>query len=353
VSDAALPARRDGPDLELIGALGREIDRVLAPLVPRDSPLALIGAPTHPNVGDSLIWLGQLAYLRRRGAALAYTCNRFTYSARALRRRVGAAGTVLISGGGNFGDLWPEQALRERAALELPAHRIVQLSQSIHFRSDDQLGRAVRVLREHRDLHVLCRDGRSLELARAWFADRAAPCPDLSFALGALTPPADSEIDVLVLARADHERVGDRLTAPDYRAAVADWARPVPGESGPGTRSRALHALLAGASRTSRALAPAEPMQRLHERYSRERARAGARLLARGRVVITDRLHGHILALLLGLPHVLVDTAHGKLEGFHDSWTRGSRTTHAAGSAAEATRIAERLLAGGDADQDG
>ena len=55
----------------------------------------------------------------------------------------------------------------------------------------------------------------------------------------------------------------------------------------------------------------------------------------------------------LGLPHVLVDTAHGKLEGFHDSWTRGSRTTYAAGSAAEATRIAERLLAGRDADQDG
>jgi pyruvyl transferase EpsO len=85
------------------------------------------------------------------------------------------------------------------------------------------------------------------------------------------------------------------------------------------------------------------PMERLHERYSSGRARDGARLLARGRVVVTDRLHGHILALLLGLPHVFVDTGHGKLEGFHDAWTRESSTTHAASSAADAVTIAERL----------
>jgi exopolysaccharide biosynthesis predicted pyruvyltransferase EpsI len=45
------------------------------------------------------------------------------------------------------------------------------------------------------------------------------------------------------------------------------------------------------------------------------------RWLSRGRVVITDRLHGHILCLLLGLPHVLLDNSIGKLSAYFETWT--------------------------------
>jgi len=37
------------------------------------------------------------------------------------------------------------------------------------------------------------------------------------------------------------------------------------------------------------------------------RLRRGCDVLSQGRVVIADRLHGHILSLLLGLPHVLMN----------------------------------------------
>jgi exopolysaccharide biosynthesis predicted pyruvyltransferase EpsI len=47
------------------------------------------------------------------------------------------------------------------------------------------------------------------------------------------------------------------------------------------------------------------------------------RLISAGRVVVTDRLHGHILCLLLGLPHVLLDNAYGKISNFHRMWTDG------------------------------
>ena len=37
--------------------------------------------------------------------------------------------------------------------------------------------------------------------------------------------------------------------------------------------------------------------------------------LRRGKVVITDRLHAHVLCLLLGIPHVLLDNNYGKVRG--------------------------------------
>jgi len=47
-------------------------------------------------------------------------------------------------------------------------------------------------------------------------------------------------------------------------------------------------------------------------------------ILSLGRVVITDRLHGHIFCLLLGIPHVLLNNDSGKNWNFYETWTRDS-----------------------------
>ena len=47
-------------------------------------------------------------------------------------------------------------------------------------------------------------------------------------------------------------------------------------------------------------------------------------MLSAGRVVMTDRLHGHVLALLMGIPHVVLPDATGKTRGFYEQWTSNS-----------------------------
>jgi len=37
--------------------------------------------------------------------------------------------------------------------------------------------------------------------------------------------------------------------------------------------------------------------------------------------IITSRLHGHILASLLGLPHTLRDNSYGKNRSYYDAWS--------------------------------
>jgi exopolysaccharide biosynthesis protein PssK len=40
--------------------------------------------------------------------------------------------------------------------------------------------------------------------------------------------------------------------------------------------------------------------------------------------VITDRLHAHILCLLMDIPHVVVDNSYGKVRSFVETWTAGA-----------------------------
>ena len=70
----------------------------------------------------------------------------------------------------------------------------------------------------------------------------------------------------------------------------------------------------------------------------------GLSILQRGQVLVTDRLHGHILATLLGVPHVLLDNADQKLSAFHNTWTRGLRSCRLADNPTDALRMALELL---------
>jgi pyruvyl transferase EpsO len=83
----------------------------------------------------------------------------------------------------------------------------------------------------------------------------------------------------------------------------------------------------------------------LWDRLAQQRTQRGCRLLSRGRIVITDRLHAHILCTLLGIPHIVLDNNCGKLSGLIRCWAAEHPLCHLADSVAEATRIAPRLVA--------
>ena len=48
--------------------------------------------------------------------------------------------------------------------------------------------------------------------------------------------------------------------------------------------------------------------------------RNAARQIMRADVLITDRLHGVILATVFGVPHVALDNTNGKVHAFHRDW---------------------------------
>ncbi len=339
------------PDDALVARWSDEIDRILGALLPRGSRVALVNFPNHANAGDPALWLGERAALDRTGAEVVYTASWASYDPDTLRRELGD-GTVLIHAGANFGDLYPHRqaSTRERLLADLPDLRTIQLPQSIHFEEPDNRDRLRRLCEDHSDFTLLTREPQSQAYAQQWFAVPSLLCPDPAFSLGMRALPAEPTTDVLWLARTDPEASGYEI--PDaYGIAIEqlDWLAPLDEEPSwpPGDRWwRAINSTLL--PRYERGSGLARRLWRLNARTFEPLAERwvdrGCRILARGCVVVTDRLHGHLLSLLQGTPHVVLDNNYGKLRSVYDHWTYQCSLTHWADSPDDAVEIARALL---------
>lgn len=305
-----------------IAELRRKIDDALSDRLAGVRRPALLEFPPHPNVGDSAIWLGQLRYLTNcRGLVPYRTADILSYSPDRLSSGAGAD-IILICGGGSLGDIWKGGLdVKIRALDDFPHLPVVQLPQSIHFADPARFDDYRRAVARHPNFTLLVRDQASFDLASGRLDCDVRLCPDMAFWLD-LERKARPRYDTVFLLRTDQEASRDGLraqVAPRPDALIADWLEeprlPI---------IAAERALTRATARYPRRLAFMEgPLGFLRQRAAAARVERGSRLLSSGRVVITDRLHAHILCLLLNIPHVVLDNSYGKVRGFHDAWTRG------------------------------
>lgn len=336
--------------------LRSRITRVLSTLLAPGTRCALVDFPLHANVGDSAIWLGERAMLRELGVSVAYTCDERSFRPEDLLTVV-PEGVILVSGGGNLGDLWPErQHFREHLVRSFPRHRIVQLPQSICFRSGENLRRAQEVFDAHPDLTLLVRDRPSLDLARTHFAATSLLCPDMAFTLPAPTTTGHRAHDVVWLTRSDHEGAGLPLPASRGRTLHTDWTDERHAPPAWRLRREAAGQRLRAAVEASHARpgpGPASAVADAHDELAALQLARGFALLASGDVVVTDRLHGHLLSLVLDRPHVLLADRYGKVENSWRTWTSGWPGVRWAGSPGEAAEQARALATTAPTRQEG
>jgi pyruvyl transferase EpsO len=99
------------------------------------------------------------------------------------------------------------------------------------------------------------------------------------------------------------------------------------------------------ATASARRGGPSTPRSCSTSDLRRDRSQATAkRVVSAGAVLITDRLHAHILAVLLGWPHVYLDNCYSKIDRFASAWGTRSPIARRAESEAEAIAIAGELL---------
>jgi exopolysaccharide biosynthesis predicted pyruvyltransferase EpsI len=306
-----------------------------------EAPFALVDFPDHANVGDSAIWLGTTVYFSaHRGRQPRYVSSIGSFSEAAVRASV-PEGPIFVHGGGNFGDLWPRhQEFREHLLGRFPDREIIQLPQSIHFDDPARAEAAARAIARHGKFRLFVRDQHSYDFAAARFDCEIALCPDMALFIGALgrgTP----DVDVFYLLRSDRERaVRETAGRAGYTFRVGDWLV----EPRLSVDARKLLRVLREIRRGSwdrLALRAAT-----YETAARVRVLRGCRLLSSGRVVITDRLHAHLLSLLLGIPHAVLDNSYGKLGRFLDVWTGGAAGVHYAASVDDAEDWAAAMASG-------
>jgi len=287
---------------------------------------ALLDFPNHFNVGDNMIWLGEIRLLSELGVDLAARADYRTYNPDVIKDKIGSRGVVLIHGGGNFGDLWPKHEMfRRKIFKDFEGYKLIQLPQTVDYSSEASLAEAAEFYSKYKDgFTMMVRGQVSMEIARnALGLKDVQLVPDMAFALGDLSAACRSKKENVVLSRTDHEAAEELRCDPseaDTRA--VDWI-----DFNPGKWERLNWFLIkAYLNRPKRLLFCARLAESLFDRTAGERVAHGISLLSNARKLTTNRLHGCILAFLMGIPVEYGDTKMGKLSRYIGTWLNDAET---------------------------
>ncbi len=313
--------------VKLIADLQAKIQACLDPFL-TDEPIALVDFPNIRNVGDSALWLGEIAYFRSRKIPRpAYVSTMHDFSADELDSRM-PTGPIFIQAGGTFGDIWPgHQEFRERILQRWPGRPVIQLPQSIHFESQQRIDETARIIAKHGNFTLMVRDEESQRIAQQHFDCRVLLCPDMALHNGPQPAPRPG-IPLLAMLRRDREKAAAYDAALLRDIPVEDWI------SEPWLPVRAAK-MIGVAS----AIPSFDPMQIRLARFNaaaRQRFGRGIRQIGRARVIVTDRLHVHIVSMLLGRPHAVLDNSYGKIARFMTAFDVKTDLVYRASSLADA-----------------
>lgn len=312
----------------------------LQKVIRRGDSYALIDFPDYGNVGDSAIWLGELALLKEvTSHDPSYVCSIDDYDETALRSAL-PSGPVFMSGGGNFGDYWGKhQEFREHLMHSLQDRLLVQLPQSIYFRHRETSCRAANAIAAHGNVHLFVRDQQSLERANGLLDTPAVLVPDAAFGLGPLQFENSPKHQCVGLLRSDKEALVAGKSRPLSAAGLVtgDWARE--------PRTFRWQLRMADFSHViSRGWQPAANARAaLYEKCASMRLMRGLDYLATGRVVLTDRLHGHIMATLMGKHSIVLDNNYGKVHGYIETWASDLKGVYPVENVEQALACLKRL----------
>ncbi len=340
---------------QLVERLRQNFFSTFAPLLDVGKRYALSDYPDSFNSGDHAIWLGEKALLAALGIVPVYQCSVQTYAPATMAAALGQ-GAILLHGGGNFGDIYGlYHEFRLQVLRDFPHNDVVIFPQTAMFFSDTKLAQSVEAFAAHGKVTIAARDALSFHVLTRHFgnAARIVYASDAAFMLGVQPRQGSANFDVMWLNRTDREGVYSSVIAEatglrDLRDSEANLGvfddgietNSVVAVSGANLLVSDWYCLKIAGGESARKFQALDFDQRSRFWVSR-----AMRLLSAGRVVVTDRLHAHILCTLMGIPHVLLNNNYGKNFSFYESWSRPLDICLLASSAADAWEKAHVLLA--------
>lgn len=303
---------RSTGDLHLVAELRNTLVDTVREVVGAARVSDLVDYPDHYNVGDAALWLGQRTVLGALGVRVASVATRSTYD----RRRLRADGPIILLGGGNLGGLYAtHHELKLSVLTDFPGRSVIQLPQSLHYSGERERDDLRRAVDRHGATTLILRDQQSFDLARRDFDCPVKLAPDMAFGLDVLhaRPPRSP---MAVQVRTDKESAGSF-----ERAGIEtfDWLEARPYEYV--VAYEGLHRLVSRGIRRSDSRAMRAVFLAVCDKFGRANLRRGIAMLSMGERLVTDRLHGHVLACLLGVDHVVVNDRFGKIEAMWHTWT--------------------------------
>lgn len=277
------------------------------------------GLPYYDNPGDTLIWEGTIEMLKKcpHKCLATFGCGSCKYIP--LEKKI----AILISGGGFFGDLWRSgwENMMDVVA-RYPENPVIILPQSICYESEEVLAHDAAILKSLKHLTICVRDRKSFQFAQDQFGGDVRLVPDMAFyadleRFRRFEMPSNGRR--LHIVRYDKERSGNGADVVGEDVDCGDWPI-MTVENRP--RSMKRISKIVKFFKKHVALSLGERIESyLYRRFGKDIAlRSAVEFISPYEEVYSTRLHGAILAAMLGKKVFAIDNSYGKLSGCLNEW---------------------------------
>lgn len=262
----------------------------------------LIGTPIHGNLGDQLIAKECIKLVYSFGYKTVIEIPEFFYEIFSNKIELLDTDTIFICGGGWMGDLYEDELVIEDVLKKWKDNQIIILPQTIYFGSNkySSVNQLKNILLKAKNVKLCLREKNSYEFAKTNFESANVKCyllPDMALlALNHIKSDVEKKPIIYVSLRDDAERI---LTVDEKKEILTYIQKKEMGieETSTVIKKKVL------------------PISKREKYINRKIEEFSA-----GKLVITDRLHTMVFALLSGTPCLAFDNLTHKVSGVADTW---------------------------------
>ena len=306
---------------EKAAQLREEINCQLLPLINAD--YAYLELPYYENIGDTLIWEGTLRFLEQSRFKCLYTASSRTFVYRELPKTA----IILLQGGGNFGDLWPEPHQFRKKVIELyPRNRAIVLPQTVWYENPEKLAEDETFFANHPNVTLCARDKVSYAFMQEHFPNnKVLLVPDMAFFVDfeRYDHKERSTGRTLYAKRTDKELKSDEW--PEFvprDAEVHDWPT-YEGLASKYKKAKFLSARLFSIVGRLHIISYNRWIDFWrHYFYRPQYIKDCVRFIDQYDVIYSTRLHIAIAGTMMGKQVHILDNSYGKNCSFHETWLK-------------------------------
>ena len=265
-----------------------------------DKKIILIGTSEHSNIGDAAITCGTLEFIRKsfeNYKIFEISTFELHEKLKYIQKMLNNDDFIFLQGGGNLGDKWLEEENLRRTIIEsFPNNKIVILPQTIYFSKDDggkELAISKKIYNSHKNLVLFTRGLMSLEFAKKEFENVKSYCNfDMALNLN-YNYNFDRKGILCCLRDLDDESGISKKEYDDILSIVSKFDKNY-------IFTNNLY------------------FEKINKIERNKVVEDQLVKFAKSKVIVTDRLHGLIFALMTNSPCIVISSYNQKLKEFTD-----------------------------------
>lgn len=270
----------------------------------------LIGTPIHTNLGDHLITLSEQTFLKSIGYhnnVIEIPIEMFKFYQKKFLKIIDSKSTIFVNGGGWMGDLWPEdEMLMQKIVKTFKNNKIIIFPQTIYY---DNLNLHSKLLQESvesfslsKNLTLYLRDENSFVFAKKYYKNiKIKLIPDIAISYYNYAPKNiknNTILNVGICFRNDREVV-DNLNKINLLKYLKT------------RKCNLFYTSTISKNRVSTKERNIVLKEKLLE-------------FTKYDLILTDRLHGMIFAVITETPCIIFDNKTHKVKGVYDKWLKNN-----------------------------